>query len=123
MTKKFTLLQLFSVLDGRLATDISDVYEVLNHVTDDDLFTHHLPIAIKYLRLKNPKWFQDGQATIKKIAEEMKVDMSDFPSLISGIEKHSTVYDIPQLKDEFDTSDFIEFMVDNSLLKGKKVIT
>lgn len=34
MTKQFTLLQLFPVVDGRLASTMDDVYDVLNHVCD-----------------------------------------------------------------------------------------
>ena len=67
MTKKFTLLQLFSLVDGRLSTSMEDVYDMLNHIIDDNLMTHHLPVAMNYLEEKNPKWFQQCKKRISKM--------------------------------------------------------
>ncbi len=119
MTKKFSLLQLFSIVDGRLSTTIDDVYDILNHVTDNSLMTHHLPVAMDYLKEKNPKWFQEISNrifTVKAYALS-----NTFETIVGAIkDKFNDEYDIPQLKDEFDTSDFGDFMIKNSLLLDKK---
>lgn len=119
MTKKFTIIQLFSLLDGRLATTIDDVYLTLNHITDDNLMTHHLPVAFNYVKLKNPKWFDE----LKKLIADAETlcpikerNHQQFEWLIEYFKTHNTEHEIPQLKDEFDTSDFGKYMIDNSLL-------
>ena len=119
MKKQFTLLQLFNVVDGRLATNMQDVYDVLNHVCDDDLMTHHLPVAMRYLKEKNPKWFQEVEQRLRAI--KAACGSNTFETVIGYIKDHhlDDSYDIPQLKDEFDTSDFGDYMVNNSLLKSQ----
>jgi len=129
MIKQFSSLQLFSLVDGRLSTNIDDVYDMLDHICDEPgLMTHHLPVAMKYLKEKNPKWFQEYKARLDILKTEYG---NDFSVLIHAIEGnvmplHSNlspfrkVIDVPQLKDEFDTSDFGDFMASNSLLLNKK---
>lgn len=119
MTKKFTLLQLFSLVDGRLSTTMDDVYSMLNHITDTELMTHHLPVASDYLKEKNPKWFQEVKAKLDNIKHIHRAN-NTFESLMFLIkEEYQISYDIPQLKDEFDTTDFPQFMIGNSLLLKK----
>ena len=114
MTKKFTLLQLFSLLDGRLSTKIEDVYDMLNHICDTDLMTHHLPVAMDYLKEKNPKWFQDGKSIL--LLNGIMPLQTDFKECLEILKSNPQQMEIPQLKDEFDTSDFAKYMIDNSLL-------
>ena len=115
MTKQFTLLQLFSLVDGRLSTSMDDVYDMLNHICDEEgLMTHHLPVAMKYLKQKQPKWFAEVTNDLHRIGCIDK--NTNFNECLTFIKKNNMVYDIPQLKDEFNTSDFGNFMVDNSLL-------
>lgn len=114
MTKKFTMLQLFSILDGRLSTKMDDVYSMLNHITDDNLMTHHLPTAMDYIKKVNPKWFQDLKAELDGIK---KLCGNDFQTCIDVIkESYNTEHDVPQLSDE-EKSEFGKYMIDNSLLK------
>lgn len=120
MTKKFSLLQLFSLADGRLSTSIEDVTNMLEHVCDTELMTHHLPVAMDYVKNKNPKWFQDVKAKLDNIKHIHRAS-NTFESLIYLIkEEYKIEYDIPQLKDEFDTSDFGKFMLNNNLLLKKQ---
>lgn len=128
MTKKFTLKQLFAIVDGRLSTTMDDIYDVLNHVTDTSLMTHHLSVASNYLKEKNPKWFQDVDKRIKEIERFCPVK-----SEVTGKVEHchdqflwmmyyfdnrqNDSFDVPQLKDETDTSDFGQYMINNSLFK------
>lgn len=64
---KVSLKKAFSLIDGRLSTDMSDVYEMLNFIFDQSLMTHQLPAAIRNLEEENPKWFADGVAIINDI--------------------------------------------------------
>lgn len=121
MTKKFTFLQLFSLSDGRLATKMDDIYDMLNHICDTSLMTHQLPIAYNYLKLKNPQWFQNAKSKLGYIAihDFHIIDPKDigFESFIEKIkEKYNEEIEVPQLKDEFNTSDFVQYMIDNSLI-------
>jgi len=43
--KIFDLGSVLSITTGRLLTDIGNVYEILNYMTGDNLFTHQLPRA------------------------------------------------------------------------------
>lgn len=118
MTKQFTPLQLFSIIDGRLSTDIGDVYDILNHVCDDDMMTHHLPVAKDYLLLKNPKWVQEYQQQLDRIKATLV--SNTFETVIGYIkDKWTTPIDVPQLRDETNTSDYGNYMIENSLLLKK----
>ena len=98
-TKKFTLLQLFSVVDGRLSTKIQDVYDILNHVFGTSFFTHQLPAAMNELSNKKPRWFKDASEEINAI--KLHLGTNEFIELIQHIEEcHNPVFDIPQLQDE-----------------------
>lgn len=131
MTKQFTFEQLFSLLDGRLSTGMDDVYAMLNHICDYELMTHQLPVALDYLREKSPKWFQEQKHGLKTIARThfrapigstTNFTLKDIPfeELIAIIqEKYNETVDVPQLKDEVDTSDFGDYMIKNSLLLKK----
>ncbi len=49
-TKTFTLAQVLSITTERLCCDIGGIYEILNHITGDDLYTHVLPRAGKFAK-------------------------------------------------------------------------
>ncbi len=115
MTKKFTTLQLFSVVDGRLSTTMDDVYAILNHITGDSLMTHHLPVAMDYLKKVNPAWFQELHNEIMRI--NVLCD-SDFKSCMKMIWADNKEHDIPPLT-EAEKAGFGDYMVDNSLLLKK----
>ena len=46
--KTFPLAQVLSVTTGRLLCDMDGIYEILNHITGDNLFTHVLPRACRF---------------------------------------------------------------------------
>lgn len=46
--KDFPLGHVLSITTGRLCCDIGGVYEILNYVTGDNLFTHVLPRACRF---------------------------------------------------------------------------
>lgn len=109
--KQFTTLQLFNIIDGRLATTMEDVYTILNHIYNTSLMTHQLPAALEYLQLKQPKWYIEEKACL----EELKTILgtNDFESLIIALDMKPRTVDIPQLRDEVDVTDFGEFIVNN----------
>lgn len=82
---KVSLKKAFAILDGRLSTSIGDVYEMLNYIFDANFFTHQLPTAMRTLREKNPKWFQDGVDIINGIKQTNSTD--DFILLMEIIDK------------------------------------
>jgi hypothetical protein len=94
-TKKFTLLQLFSVVDGRLSTNIDDVYDILNHVFNTSVWTHEIPAYMDRLKAARPLWFAviEGELdTLKRVYKD------DFNTLMRVIEEEMNIeFDIPQL--------------------------
>lgn len=46
--KTFPLAQVLSITTGRLLCDMDGIYEILNHITGDNLFTHVLPRACRF---------------------------------------------------------------------------
>jgi hypothetical protein len=48
LTKTFTLAAVLTITTGRLVSSMDDVYEILNHITGDNLFTHVLPRALRF---------------------------------------------------------------------------
>jgi len=93
---KVSLKKAFSILDGRLSTQIGDVYEMLNYIFDDNLFTHQLPTAMRILQDKNPKWFEDGINIINGIKKNNKTD--DFFQLMNIIDNEFENYQIDLIK-------------------------
>jgi hypothetical protein len=115
--KQFTLLQLFTVIDGRLSTDIGDVYEILNAYTDDSLMTHHLPVAMDYLKLQNPDWFKSASLYLQGIKSTAG---DDFNTLIEEIlYNHATQSWIVTPMPESEREAFGNYMIENSLLLRK----
>lgn len=55
-TRKFTLLQLFSIVDGRLSTaGMDSVYDILGYVSGyQQPFTHQLPGLMDELKTNKP---------------------------------------------------------------------
>lgn len=94
-TKKFTLLQLFNVVDGRLSTNIDDVYDILNHVFNTSVWTHEIPAYMDRLKATRPLWF----AVIEGELDSLKrVYKDDFNTLMRVIKEEMNIeFDIPQL--------------------------
>lgn len=46
--KAFQISQVLSITTGRLCCDMGGVYEILNFVTGDELYTHVLPRACRF---------------------------------------------------------------------------
>ena len=89
---KVSLKKAFSILDGRLSTEIGDVYEMLNYIFDTNFFTHQLPTAMRTLQKKNPEWFQNGVNIINDIKRTNNTN--DFAQLMELIDKGFPTYQI-----------------------------
>jgi hypothetical protein len=81
---KVSLKKAFSLLDGRLSTNMTDVQEMLSYIFDRSLATHQLSSALHHLRYDNPKWFSDAV----DIVDEIKImeESNDFDHLMKVID-------------------------------------
>lgn len=96
MTKKFTLLQLFSIVDGRLSTNIDDVYHMLNHIFNTSFLTHELPGAMARLKAARPLWFTVIEGELDTLK---RVHGNDFKKLTELIKSEFDIeFEIPQLR-------------------------
>lgn len=120
-TKQFKLLQLASLIDGRMFTKIDDVYEMLNHITGQSLMTHHLPTAMNYLKKVHPPWYivaTNHLTDIKGLCLTKEKDKEQFMWLHGYLSAMpDSEYNVPPLTDE-EMKDFGDFMVNNSLLNN-----
>ena len=98
---RVSLKKAFSLLDGRLSTEIGDVYEMLNYIFDDNLMTHQLPTAMRKLNEVNPKWFSDGVSVIDEIKAIESTD--DFAHLMKTIDFGYSKFEIELGKVDFKT--------------------
>ena len=112
---KYTLKQVFSIVDGRLSTDIEDVYSMLNEATGESLMTHHLPIAMKYIEKVEPDWYVNTRDKLNQIKETVGNDFEDLMNYFDTLGKAHYV-EITQMTDD-QLKEFGEYMIDNSLLK------
>lgn len=87
-TKTFTLMQLFSIVDGRLSNaGMDSVYDVLGHVSNNDgISTIGLVMVQDNLKANKPNWWQSVQDEIDHCKEA--VGSNEFPALMEYIEKH-----------------------------------
>ena len=86
---KVSLKKAFSILDGRLSTNMEDIFLMLNYIFDEKLYTHQVPSALRDLIQQNPLWFSNAILTLNKIKE---AHGDDFESLMVEIDKnHSDV--------------------------------
>ena len=63
----FPIKQLFSIVDGRLSTSISDIQSIFGVYCGRRVFTHELPELIDEVESAKPDWYM--QATVP---EEIK---------------------------------------------------
>lgn len=79
-TKTFTLAQMLSITTGRLCCDMDGIYEILNHVTGDNLFTHVLPRARRFaapLLLKAHPELQPANACLSNLDKWIAADKTE----------------------------------------------
>jgi hypothetical protein len=82
---RVSLKKAFSLIDGRLSTEIDDVYEMLNYIYSDNLHTHQLKGAIERLKELRPEWFEKAIEKLNWIKN--KHNTNDFQELMRLIDQ------------------------------------
>ena len=87
----FPLKQLFSVVDGRLSTSISDIQSIFGVYCGRSVFTHELPELIDEVKSAKPDWYMQAKGLIDYIKWRNYTD--DFVKLMDILDKDfSNVY-------------------------------
>lgn len=97
---KVTLKQFFSIGDGRLSTEIGDVYKMLSYIFDTDIYTNQIPTAMRKLKEVNPDWFSLGVDLIEELKKFKETN--DFNELMKAIGLDYEDFEIELGKIEFD---------------------
>jgi len=63
----FQLKQLFSIVDGRLSTSISDIQSIFGVYCGRDVFTHELPELIDEVESAKPYWYMQTKGLVDYI--------------------------------------------------------
>ena len=87
----FPLKHLFSIVDGRLSTSISDIQGILSVYCGRSVFTHELPELIDEIESAKPDWYMQAKGLIDYIKWRNYTD--DFVKLMDILDKYfSNVY-------------------------------
>ena len=87
----FPLKHLFSIVDGRLSTSISDIQGILGVYCGRSVFTHELPELIDEIESAKPDWYRQAKGLIDYIKWRHYTD--DFVTLMDILDKYfSNVY-------------------------------
>ena len=87
----FPLKHLFSIVDGRLSTSISDIQSIFGVYCGRSVFTHELPELIDEVESAKPDWYMQAKALIDYIKWMNYTD--DFVKLMDILDKDfSNVY-------------------------------
>ena len=87
----FPLKQLFSIVDGRLSTSISDIQGILGVYYGRSVFTHELPELIDEVESAKPDWYMQAKGLIEYVKWRKHTD--DFVKLMDILDKDfSNVY-------------------------------
>ena len=87
----FPLKHLFSIVDGRLSTSISDIQSIFGVYCGRSVFTHELPELIDEVKSAKPDWYMQAKGLIDYIKWKNYTD--DFVKLMDILDKDfSNVY-------------------------------
>ena len=92
--RRFTLKQLFSIVDGRLSTKMEDVYSILNIVADYSLSTIGLTVVMEHLESVRPKWFIEAEKDLNKIKD---INGNDFNKLMNVLDSENKTYIVSKI--------------------------
>lgn len=81
---RVSLKKIFSIVDGRLTTEMSDVYAMLDYIFDCKLATHQIPTTIRKLQELNPAWLKGAVVIIEQIKE--KEGAENFKQIIHSLD-------------------------------------
>ena len=87
----FPLKQLFSIVDGRLSTSVSDIQSIFGVYCGRIVFTHEIPELIDEIESAKPDWYMQAKGLIDYIKWRNYTD--DFVKLMDILDKDlSNVY-------------------------------
>jgi len=87
----FPLKHLFSIVDGRLSTSISDIQSIFGVYCGRSVFTHEIPELIDDVESAKPDWYMQAKVLVEYIKWRNHTD--DFVKLIDILDKDfSNVY-------------------------------
>ena len=87
----FPLKHLFSIVDGRLSTSVSDIQSLFGVYCGRSVFTHELPELIDEIKSAKPDWYRQANGLIDYIKWMNYSD--DFVTLMDILDKDfSNVY-------------------------------
>ena len=87
----FPLKHLFSIVDGRLSTSISDIQSIFLVYLGRSVFTHEIPELIDEVKHAKPDWYMQAKGLIDYIKWRNYTD--DFGKLMDILDKDfSNVY-------------------------------
>ena len=87
----FPLKHLFSVVDGRLSTSISDIQVILSMYCGRSVFTHEIPELIDEIKSAKPDWYMQAKGLIDYIKWRNYTD--DFVKLMDILDSdYSNVF-------------------------------
>lgn len=87
----FPLKQLFSIVDGRLSTSISDIQSIFGVYCGRSVFTHELPELMDEVKYAKPDWYMQAKGIIEYVKWRKHTD--DFVKLMDILDKDfSNVY-------------------------------
>ena len=92
---KFTLKQMFNIVDGRLCTGMYDVYAILNIAANENLTTMALPIVMDKVAESNPKWYLDALKDLEAIKDKIG---NDFETLMKHLDTLPNTYEVTALE-------------------------
>ena len=84
----FPLKQLFSIVDGRLSTSISDIRSILGVYCGRIVFTHEIPTILDEIKSANPDWYMQAKGLIDYIKWRNYTD--NFGKLMDILDKDFT---------------------------------
>ena len=93
----FPLKHLFSIVDGRLSTSISDIQSIFGVYYGRSVFTHEIPELIDGVKHAKPDWYMQAKGLVDYIKWRNYTD--DFVKLMDILDKDfSNVYIIVEEK-------------------------
>ena len=87
----FSIKHLFSIVDGRLSTNISDIQVILGVYCGRSVYTHEVPAFIDEIKSAKPDWYMQAKGLVDYIKWMNYTD--DFVKLMDILDKDfSNVY-------------------------------
>lgn len=87
----FPIKQLFSIVDGRLSTSISDIQSIFCVYCGRSVFTHELPELVDEVESARPDWYMQAKGLVEYI--KWRKHTEDFVKLMDILDSdYSNVF-------------------------------